>query len=204
MSLSLGKRDSLIRYTSRLADELNGLKPGLHRAQAGKMLKGIGQRCELNHVHLYLTRLKDGPQISLYSEWSRAEIPPLACQLQRVALPLIGEQAAQLLPFGIAVYCGMNEQSEACSRLVSSILRELNSAAYEMIPILISERLRGVIAVGHDQGPLHLNSVCHHLLQLTVACLSAATVRPVGNPDDGKITASGAILPTVPATLPWY
>ncbi len=167
MSLSLGKRDSLIRYTSRLADELNGLKPGLHRAQAGKMLKGIGQRCELNHVHLYLTRLKDGPQISLYSEWSRAEIPPLACQLQRVALPLIGEQAAQLLPFGIAVYCGMNEQSEACSRLVSSILRELNSAAYEMIPILISERLRGVIAVGHDQGPLHLNSVCHHLLQLT-------------------------------------
>ena len=167
MSLSSGKRDSLIRYASRLADELNGLRPGEHRALAASMLKGIGGRCELDHVHLYLTQLKEKPQISLYSEWSRLKSPSLASKLQRIELAIIGEQPSHLLPTGTAVYCGMNGQSEACSRLITSILSDLTCAAYEMIPILIRKRLRGVIAVGHDQGPQHLDSVCHHLLQLT-------------------------------------
>ena len=167
MSLSSEKRDSLVRYTSRLADEIDSLRPGAHRALAARMLKGIGLRCELNHVHLYLTRLKSGPQISLYSEWSREKTPSLLPLLQRVELPLVGEQPAQWLLEGTAVYCGMNEQSEACSRLVTSILSDLTCAAYEMIPILIGHRLRGIIALGHDQGPQHLDSVCHHLLQLT-------------------------------------
>ncbi|MEJ7596030.1 MAG: ATP-binding protein [Planctomycetaceae bacterium] len=167
MSLSPGKRDSLVRYTSRLADEIDGLRPGAHRALAATMLNGIGRRCELNHVHLYLTRLKNGPQISLYSEWSREKTPSLLSLLQRVELPLVGEQPSQLLLEGTAVYCGMNEHSDACSRLVTSILNDLTCAAYEMIPILIGERLRGIIALGHDQGPQHLDSVCHHLLQLT-------------------------------------
>lgn len=60
------------------------------------MLKGIGKRCDLAHVHLYLTRLKDGPQISLYGEWSREPTPLLLSRLQRVALPLTGEKAVQL------------------------------------------------------------------------------------------------------------
>lgn len=167
MSLSSAKRDSLIRFTSRLADALNGISPGAHRALAVRMLKGIGWRCEVDHVHLFLAQFKDKPQISLYSEWSRLKTPSLASKLQRVELAIVGEQPSHLLPSGTAVYCGMNGQSEACSRLVTSILSDLTCAAYEMIPILISKRLRGVIAVGHDQGPQHLDAVCHHLLQLT-------------------------------------
>lgn len=167
MSLSSGKRDSLIRYTSRLADELNGLRSGEHRMLAARMLRGIGRRCDVDHVHLYLARLKDKPQISLYSEWSRLKTPSLASKLQRIELAIIGEQPSHLLPTGTAVYCGTNGQSEACSRLITSILSDLTCAAYEMIPILISRRFRGVIALGHDQGPQHLDSVCHHLLQLT-------------------------------------
>ena len=77
MPLASDKLDSLIRFTSRLADELNGLKADEHRALAAQMLKGIGKRCDLAHVHLYLTRLKDGPQISLYGEWSREMTPSL-------------------------------------------------------------------------------------------------------------------------------
>lgn len=167
MPLASDKLDALIRFTSRLADELNGLKADRHRGLAAQMLKGIGKRCDLAHVHLYLTRLKDGPQISLYGEWSREPTPSLLSRLQRVALPLTGEKAAQLLSSGTAVYCTMNDQSEACSRLISGILRELNCTAYEMIPIRISGKLRGIIAIGHDLGPSHLDSACHHLIELT-------------------------------------
>ncbi|MEZ6031966.1 MAG: ATP-binding protein [Planctomycetaceae bacterium] len=167
MSLASDRRDSLVRYTSRLADKLHGLRPGEHRVLAAQMLKGIGKRCEVDHAHLYLSRLKEGPQLSLFAEWSRTSAPSLSSKLQRVALGLVGGEAAELLPAGTAVYCAMNGQAEACSRLVTGILRELKCAAYEMIPIRISKRLRGVIAVGHDRGPSHLDSACQHLVQLT-------------------------------------
>ena len=49
MSLASGKRDSLMRLTSRLAGEIDGLRPGAHRDFAARMLKGIGRRCELDH-----------------------------------------------------------------------------------------------------------------------------------------------------------
>lgn len=167
MSLSSCQRDSLIRFTSRLADEIDGLRPGAHRDFASRMLKGIGRRCEVDHVHLYHTRLSVKPQISLYSEWSHSNTPSLLSLLQGVDLPLVGEQPSRLLLEGTSVYCGMNGQSEACSRLVTGILSDLTCPAYEMIPILIGERLRAIIAVGHNQGPQHLDSGCHHLLQLT-------------------------------------
>lgn len=167
MSLSSAKRDSLIRFTSRLADALNGLRPGEHRVLAARMLKGIGERCEVDQVHLYLARRQQRQQISLYCEWSRLNTPSLASRLQHVDLAILGDQPSHLLPTGTTVYCGKNEQSEACSRLITSILSDLTCAAYEMIPILISKKLRGVIAVGHNHGPQHLDSVCHHLLQLT-------------------------------------
>ena len=167
MTLTSENRDSLTRYTARLADKLNGLKPGQHREMVARMLKGIGQRCELDHAHLYLTRLKETPQISLYGEWSREATSSIAVRLQQVPLSLTGTQAAESLLAGAAVYCVMNEHAEACSRLVTGILRELNSSAYEMIPILVSKRLRGVLAVAHDRGSEHLDSVSHHLLQLT-------------------------------------
>ncbi|HQZ65624.1 MAG TPA: HAMP domain-containing sensor histidine kinase [Planctomycetaceae bacterium] len=168
MSVQPAKRDSLIRFTSRLADELQGLKPGAHRLLAEKILKGIGRRCDLDHVHLYLSQRKTGKvlPISLFSDWSRSGMPSIASQLQRVALTLFGEQAAVLLPAGTAVYCGVNERSDSCSRLVSGILRDLQCSAYEMIPIRIGEKLRAVIAVGHDHGAEHLDAVCHQLLQL--------------------------------------
>lgn len=130
------------------------------------MLDRIGIRCELDHVHLYLAHLNDGPHISLYSEWSHNETGSLKSSLQGVALSLISEQAAEILPNGTAVYCGLNEQSESCSRLMSSILRQLNSAAYELIPILLHRRFCGVIAVAHDKGSTHLDPLCHQLLRL--------------------------------------
>lgn len=159
-------RDSLIRYTSRLADRMLRLRPGHHRTVAGKMLAAIGEKCDLDHVHLFLVNLKHGLQLSMYSEWSRTETPSLASDLQKIPLSLLNQHAVDALPRGTAVYCGKNEHSESCSRVVSSMLRQMNAAAYEMIPVLINNRLRGVIAVAHDKGSMHLDSTTQHLLQL--------------------------------------
>lgn len=159
-------RDSLIRYTSRLADRMIRLSPGRHKSLAAKMLETIGDKCDLDHAHLYLVNLKHGPHLSMYSEWSRMATPSLASGLQKIALSLLNEQAEDALPRGIAVYCGKNEHSESCSRIVSSMLRQMNAAAYEMIPVLINNRLRGVIAVAHDKGSMHLDSTSQQLLQL--------------------------------------
>ena len=160
-------RDSLIRYTSRLADRVIRLSPGRHRSLAAKMLETIGEKCDLDHVHLYLVNLKHGPHLSMYNEWSRMETPSLASGLQKIALSLLNELAEDALPRGISVYCGKNGHSESCSRIVSSMLRQMNAAAYEMIPVLIKNRLRGVIAVAHDKGSMHLDSTSQQLLQLT-------------------------------------
>lgn len=159
-------RDSLIRYTSRLADRMIRLSPVRHRSLAVRMLETIGKKCDLDHVHLYLVNLKHGPRLSMYSEWTRTETPSLASDLQKIALSSLNEHAEDALLRGIAVYCGKNEHSESSSRIVSSMLRQMNAAAYEMIPILIHNRLRGVIAVAHDKGSMHLNSTLQHLLQL--------------------------------------
>jgi len=47
------------------------------------------------------------------------------------------------------------------------MLRQMNAAAFEMIPVLIKNRLRGVIAVAHDKGSMHLDSTSQQLLQFT-------------------------------------
>ena len=159
-------RDSLIRYTSRLADRVIRLSPARHRALAAKMLETIGEKCDLDHVHLFLVNLKRGPHLSLYREWSRTETPLQVSGLQNISLSLLNQHAEDALLRGIAVYCGQNEHSESCSRVVSSMLREMNAAAYEMIPILINNRLRGVIGVAHDKGSMHLDSTSQHLLRL--------------------------------------
>lgn len=168
MSVSAAQRESLIRFASRLAGDLQGMKPGNYRQLAIRMLKGIGKRCELNHVHLYLSNRKSEnvDRISLFSAWSDKPTPSIAAQLQRVSLAMFGEEASVLLPAGTAVYCGLNAHSQACSRLVTGILQDLESQAYEMIPIRIGGRLRAMIAVGHDHGPDHLDALTHHLLQL--------------------------------------
>ncbi len=159
-------RDSLIRYTSRLSDRMIRLSPGRHRTVAAKMLATIGEECDLDHVHLYLVNLKNGPNLSMYSEWSRMETLSLAPGLQQISLSLLNEQAEDALPRGVAVYSGKNEHSESCSRILSSMLRQMQAAAYEMMPVLINSRLRGVIAVAHDKGAMHLDSTSQQLLQL--------------------------------------
>ncbi len=159
-------RDSLIRYTSQLADRVLRLSPRKHKSLAAKMVEKIGDKCDLDHVHLYLVNLKHGPHLSMYSEWSRMQTPPLASGLQKVALSLLNEQAVEELPRGVAVYCSRNEHSESCSRIVSSMLRQMNAAEYEMIPVRINHRLRGVIAVAHDKGSMHLDPSAQHMLQL--------------------------------------
>lgn len=166
MAMPDNSLDSLIQYTSRLADRMISLSPGRHQALAVRLLATIGEKCDLDHVHLYLVNLNDGLHLSMYSEWSRLETPLLASGLQQITLSLLNEQAEEALPRGIAVYCGTNGHSESCSRIVSSILRQMNAAAYEMIPILIKNRLRGVIAVAHDKGAKHLDFTSQHLLQL--------------------------------------
>jgi hypothetical protein len=114
MAMPDTSHDSLIRYTSRLADRMIRLSPGRHRALAAKMLATIGEKCDLDHVHLYLVNLQHGPHLSMYSEWSRMATPSLASGLQRIALSLLNEQAEDALPRGTAIYCGTNGHSESC------------------------------------------------------------------------------------------
>ena len=100
--------DSLIRYTSRLADRVIRLSPARHRALAAKMLETIGEKCDLDHVHLFLVNLKRGPHLSLYREWSRTETPLQVSGLQNISLSLLNQHAEDALLRGIAVYCGQN------------------------------------------------------------------------------------------------
>ena len=180
MPLVQQRRDSLLRYSSRLFDQLSSLRPASVRRLATNAIGGLGQRTAVPHAHLFLVRGRTAEieTASLVAEWSKHPAVRVGDDLQKCHLSLLGEDVARVLSAGTTVFSGLTETTHACSRLVSGILRELGVCGYEMIPVIIGKRLRAIIGLAHDHGPVHLDHQSHLLIQLSgkiiVGCLMSA------------------------------
>ena len=180
MPLVQQRRDSLLRYSSRLFDQLSALRPASVRRLSTNAIGGLGQRAAVPHAHLFLVRGRtlESVTASLVAEWSEQPTARVSADLQKCHLSLFGEDVVRELSSGTIVFSGLTENTHACSRLVSGILRELGVTGYEMIPVIIGKRLRAVIGLAHDHGPIHLDHQSHQLIQLSgkiiVGCLMSA------------------------------
>ena len=169
MRNSKEKRESLLRYLQRLTDEQQGERS--HESlqqQCFAVLKQLGKRADVLHAHLLAIRKPGGfePSVSLLAEWSQRSLPEIGPGLQNVSLTYLGSTAVEALLSGTIVLTSLNETSNACSKLVSGMLRELGVSGYEMIPIVIRNRLAGIIGLAHNGGPDHLDDERRLLIQL--------------------------------------
>jgi GAF domain-containing protein len=168
MHLSNESRESLLKYAQRLTDQLaEGSRESLQQQSAG-ILQQLGKRADILHAHLMMVRKFDSPEpaVSLLAEWSRGNRPEIGSMLQNFPLPFLGSDVVEALRSGTIVFTSIDENSNACSRLISGMLRELEVSGYEMIPILMRNRLTAIIGLAHDCGPDHLDDERRRLIQL--------------------------------------
>lgn len=170
MPLSAPKRESLLRYASRLADQLSSIRPTSIERLLPNILAAVARRIGVPHAHLYVVSGGDtGRQmVRMIAEWSE---PPLnnglASKVQYEPLALFAGAAHYItLQKGVTLFSSLGNDEFACSRTVSCILREVDCNGYEMIPILIHRNLRAIIAFAHDRGPEHLEDQSRSLIQL--------------------------------------
>lgn len=168
MPLLQQRRDSLLRFTTRLFDQLADVRPSSVRHLLSNALGGLGQRADVDHAHLFLLRrLRAGRQsASLVAQWSAGGQQLDRQRLQALDISLFGSEAVARLATGTIVYSAREETKAACSRLVSGILRELSAAAYEMYPVSLGAQWSGILAFAHDRGPMHLDVESRQVLQL--------------------------------------
>jgi signal transduction histidine kinase len=168
MHLSNESRESLLKYAQRLTDQLaKGSRASL-RQQSIDILQQLGARADVLHSHLLMVRRSNStePAVSLFAEWSRGDLPEIGSMLQNVPLPFLGTDAVDALRSGTIVFTSLDENTNACSKLMSGMLRELNVSGYEMIPIILRNRLTAIIGLAHDNGPDHLGDERRMLIQL--------------------------------------
>jgi signal transduction histidine kinase len=169
MPLLPARRDSLLRFTSRLFDQLAGVRPSSIRLLLSNALAGVGERSDVDHVHLFLISnpVAGERKASAIAHWSRHGRPVDVQRLQRLEVQLFGADVVRRLEAGTNVHVVIGENSHACSRLLSGLLREAQASGYEMIPVITAGRWRGILALAHSHGPSHLDPDSRHLLHLS-------------------------------------
>jgi len=168
MHLSNESRESLLKYAQRLTDQLAEGSRGSLQQQSVDILQQLGTHADVLHSQLLIVERYSStePALSLLAEWSRGDLSEIGSMLQNVPLPFLGADAVDALRSGTIVFTSLDENTNACSKLISGMLRELDVSGYEMIPILLRNRLAAIIGLAHDCGPDHLDDERRLVIQL--------------------------------------
>ncbi len=168
MSLTKANHESLIRYSQRMLDLLVGVRREPLRPVAESILREVASRAGSPFAGLLLIR--SGPdaasqRMTLFAESSPPNIPSVRAKLQNVPFSFLGEETKDSLLQGTFVFTAMNEAGLACCRLVSALLREVQTASLDMIPVLVRGELRAVLLLAHDGNGEYFNYQDRVLLQ---------------------------------------
>ncbi len=169
MSEKSENRELHLKHASSVIDQLT-----LIRAQAvpqviPAVLGNLGRQLSIPCVHLYTVsgRSDETAMFSMAAEWTAKAHPEVRSRLQREALrTLTGPELVHHLFRGTSVFTHLEPGMHACSRLISGLLRDLNLPAYELIPVILHRRLRGMVGLAHNYGADHLDSELRSFVQL--------------------------------------
>lgn len=168
MSLPDGNQESLIRYSQKMLDQLVSLTNEPLRPVAEKILKEVATRACSRFAGLLLVRMgsdAEPSKISMFAEWAAPGIQSVREKLQHVQLSFLGNEAKVSLTEGVFVHTALNDSGSACSRLVSGLLREVQTNALDMIPVLVNKRLKAILLLAHHGDGDYFNSQNRVLLQ---------------------------------------
>jgi len=160
--------DSLLSYQLKLSDHLAYLQTGSLREHAEQILQQVALRTGAVHSHLLIIRGREAldRSIRLFAEWSGESVPRISPSMPTANLAFLGARAVETLNEGVIVFTRITEEQEACSKLVSGMIRELQVTCLEMIPVRIHKRLRAILCLAHSNSEPLMDSYKGPLVQL--------------------------------------
>ena len=169
MPVSHDDQQAMLDYSLQLSSTMPDSSRGGLGLLASEAIRVIGELSHVSHAHLLIvkSRHRSKPVAALRAEWSSIEGLPVGPSLQDVPVPFFGECAMKCLQQGNAFFTTFDERKNACSKLVSGLLRELNLSSYEMIPVISSGELTAVIGLAHNGDSDFLCDQARRLIQLT-------------------------------------
>jgi signal transduction histidine kinase len=169
MAVSHDDQQAMLDYSLQLSSTLPDNSRGGVGLLASEAIRVIGELSHVAHAHLLIikSRHRSRPVATLRAEWSSNGGLPIGPSLQDVPIPFFGECALTCLQQGSAFFTTFDERKNACSKLVSGLLRELNLSSYEMIPVISAGELTAVIGLAHNGDGQFLCDQARRLIQLT-------------------------------------
>lgn len=169
MPVSEVNQQAMLDYSLQLSSTMPDSSRGALGLLASEAIRVIGELSHVAHAHLLIikSRHRSKPVASLRAEWSSAEGLPVGPSLQEVPVPFFGECALKCLQQGSSFFTTFDERSNACSKLVSGLLRELSLSSYEMIPVIAAGQLVAIIGLAHNGNSEFLCDQSRRLIQLT-------------------------------------
>jgi len=168
MSLLADNQQALRDYAIQLSGMLSDIRPALIKPLTAEVVSRIGLLADVQHVHLMWLRKGECASLtsSVIAEWSSGTAPAVAPRMQNVPMQLFSTDAVTSLKAGNDFFSAFDERKNACSKLVSGLLRELNLDAYEMIPVTSGGRLSAVIGLALEAGAQRLDVNTRQLIRL--------------------------------------
>ena len=169
MPVSEVDQQAMLDYSLQLSSTMPDSSRGALGLLASEAIRVIGELSHVTHAHLLIikSRSRSQPVATLRAEWSSSECLPVGPALQEVPVPFFGECALKCLQQGSSFFTTFDERSNACSKLVSGLLRELNLTSYEMIPVIATGQLTAIIGLAHNGNREFLCDQTRRLIQLT-------------------------------------
>jgi signal transduction histidine kinase len=169
MPVSEIDQQAMLDYSLQLSSTMPDSSRGALGLLASEAIRVIGELSHVSHAHLLIikSRNRSKPVATLCAEWSASGSLPVGAALQEVPIPFFGEIALKCLQQGNSFFTAFDERNNACSKLVSGLLRELNLTSYEMIPVISTGQLTAIIGLAHNGNSEFLCDQTRRLIQLT-------------------------------------
>lgn len=166
-------QDSLLRFAVQMSNALSDCSRSTFRDIATEVMEAIGRQTGAHNVHLLLVKRSSAVETtaSAFAEWSQVPVAHISAQLQDVPLRFLGTEALKTLRSGSTFFSAFDERKNACSKLVSGLLRELGLNSYEMLPVMSKDRMVAILGIAHSAESEFLNDNDRQLIRVVGSSL---------------------------------
>ncbi len=157
---------SLRRLHGKAVDALADVRPGKLKSVVRLLLGELGRRTNLPHVHLYSVRRMPGKFSSalLAAEWSHNDVHLGGAALNRFPLSFFSSEVVEQLSQDKIAFSRIGDNGHTRSRFVTAVLQEVQASSYLICPVLLQQRLCGLIAFAASSTTVPLSvTVCREV-----------------------------------------
>lgn len=159
---------SLRRLHGKAVDALADVRPGKLKSVVRQLLGELGRRTNLPYVHLYSVRRMPGKFSSalLAAEWSHNDGRLGGTALNRFPLSFFSSDVVEQLSQDKIAFSCIGDNGHTRSRFVTAVLQEVQASSYLICPVLLQQRLSGLIAFASSSATVPLSVAACREVQL--------------------------------------